>query len=149
MTACGSFQLTCHVTTMLFVLSEQWQPKRRPKKSITSFTTSPQGWILVHKCQCTIVITTVWTESLWSFLRAILPTTVRSGTWAIADSRKTKGLKTLQPRWVSTQLLYVWVNVQQSQKCSQNLYRPSLRPVGYHYITQQNFLYTRSVTLRI
>ena len=56
---------------------------------------------------------------------ATLPTTVRSCARTMADNGETKGLKTPPPRWVSAQLLYVWVSAWQWLRgCSPNLCRP-------------------------
>jgi len=49
---------------------------------------------------------------------------VGSCAWVMADNRETKGLITPPPRWVSAQLLCVWVSArQQSWGCIQNLRR--------------------------
>jgi len=54
------------MTTMLFVSSEQWQPKGR-QNIITVFTTSLPGWVSAGKCQCTEAIMTVWPQPLWAY----------------------------------------------------------------------------------
>jgi len=58
----------------------------------------------------------------------------------INGKTKTKGLRTPPPRWVSAQLLYVWVG---AQRCCQNLRRPFLQAVridySTNYIIQNNF----------
>ena len=94
------------------------------------------------------------------FLKAILLTTVRSVAWAMADNGKTKGLRTLPPRWVSVRFLYVRVSAWwRSHWCSQNLHRSFLWALRFfiyttlHYIAQFslyqecNFLNSESTCL--
>jgi len=70
------------------------------------------------------------------FLKAILLTTVRSGAWATADNGKTKGLRTLSPRWVSVRFLYVCVSAWwRSQWYSQNLRRSFLWALRFFIYT--------------
>ena len=52
----------------------------------------------------------------------------------MVDNGETKGLITPPPRWVSAQLLNVWVSAwQRSRGCSQNLHRLSLRALMFLY----------------
>jgi len=73
------------------------------------------------------------------FLRATLPMKVGSCTRAMAINGKTKVLRTpplRRLRWVSAQLLYVWVNARwRSRRCSQNLHRPFLWAVRFDYLS--------------
>jgi len=95
--------INAHVTWWHAVqLIEPW----RPKRIITTLTTLPKGWVLTRKHQCTTAITTMWTESLWTFLESY---TTRSCARAMADNPGTKGLITPPPRGVSAQLLHVCV----------------------------------------
>jgi len=76
--------------------------------------------------------------------------------WAMKKSKSNGGqqeLRTPSPRWVSSQLLYIWVSAwRRSWRCSQNCCRPFLRAMRLftlrhqlHYITWNNFFRTRSV----
>jgi len=59
----------------------------------------------------------------------------------MAINGNTKGLKTIPPRWVSSQLLYVGVSARwRSRWCSQNLRRPFLWAVRFllYYIMWNN-----------
>ena len=57
-----------------------------------------------------------------------------NGEWAMTINGKTKALRSPPPRWVSAQLVYVWVSARRrSQWCSQNLHRPFLRAVRFDY----------------
>jgi len=78
-------------------LIEPWWQKRR-QNVITALTTLPQGWVSTRKHQCTTAVTTMWTEFSWAFPESY---TIGSCARAVADNRKTKGLITPQPRWVS------------------------------------------------
>ena len=105
---------------------------KRRQNIITVLTTLPQGWVLSRMHQCLIVITTMWTESSWAFPESYLLMTVGSRARAMSINGKTKTIRTPPLRWVSAQLLYVWVSAQwRSQWCSQNLRRPFLRAVRF------------------
>ena len=126
--AYGSFQLT-HMSRHdhAVQLIELWRPKRR-QYITTALTKFPKGWVSACKHQCTTAITTMWTESLWAFSESY----TANDSWIVhssnGDQRKTKALRTPQPRWVSAQLLYVLVNARRrSRWLSQNLRRPFLR----------------------
>jgi len=101
----GSFQLT-HMShdDHAVQLIELWRPKRR-QNIITALTKLPQGWVSARKHQCTTVITTMWTESLWAFPESY----TADDSWIMrssnGDQRMTKTLRTPPLRWVSTQLL--------------------------------------------
>ena len=146
---CGSFQLT-HMSrddhAVQFI--EPWRPKRR-QNIITALTTLPQGWVR-HVSINTRQRSLRYGQNLHGpFLRATLQMTVGLCARAMAINGKTKALRTLPPRWVSAQLLYVLVNVRRrSRWCSQNLRRPFLQAVRFlylYYITWHNFSPTRSV----
>ena len=132
---------------------EPWQPKRR-QNIVTALTTLPQGWVSARKHQCTTAITTMWTESSWAFPESY----TADDSWIVrssnGDLRKTKALRTPQPRWVSAQLLYVLVNAQRRSRWSiQNLRRPFLQAGRFwlfillHYEAQ--FFPTRSVIITL
>ena len=63
----GSFQLT-HMSRddHAVQLIEPWRPKRRQNIFI-ALTTLPQRWVSARKPQYTTAITTMWTESSWTF----------------------------------------------------------------------------------
>jgi len=88
-------------------LIEPWRPKRR-QSIITTLTALPQGWVSTCKHQYTTAITTMWTESSWTFPESY----TADDSWIVRSSdggkRGDKGLIT-PPRWVSAQLLYVCV----------------------------------------
>ena len=64
----------------------------------------------------------------------------------MAINGKTKALRTPPLRWVSTQLVYVWVSAWwRSRWCSQNLRRPFLRAVRFDYLI--NYLITLRGTI--
>ena len=110
--------------TMLFnwsSLSEPWRPKRR-QNIITALKTLPQGWVSACKHQCTTVITMMWTEFQLVGLSLELHC-----WWQLDHALETKALVSPPPRWVSAQLLYVFVSAwQRSRRCGQNLCSPFL-----------------------
>jgi len=60
-----------------------------------------------HKCQCMMAMTTVWSESSWGFIRAVLPTTVKASA---------------HQGEFQHQNLYVWVCAQHWWwRCRQNI----------------------------
>ena len=72
-------------------------------------------------------------------------------TWAMADNKKTKGLRAPSLSLSFFTVLY-WVSARrQSQWYSQNLCRPFLQPVRLLYLhyAAQFFLHARSVILRV
>jgi len=107
--AYGSFQLT-HTSRddHAVQLIEPWRPRRR-QNVITELTTLPQGWVSTRKHGCTTAVTTMWTEFSWAFPESYAV----DDSWIVrsSDGRhgETKGLITPPPRWVSAQLLYVFV----------------------------------------
>jgi len=72
-----------------------------------------------------------------------LPCTWRhNGERAVAINGKTEALRTPPPRWVSAQLLNVWVSARRrSRWCSQNLCStPFLRAVRFDYLWCHNYI---------
>jgi len=47
--------------------SKQAMAAKGKTKIITVLTTSSPGWVSVHKCQCMMAITIVWSHSSWVF----------------------------------------------------------------------------------
>jgi len=75
----------------------------KDKKIITALTTSPQGWVFAHKCQCTMAITKVWSEFLW----ASPDCTAKASAWAMVDNKRTKVLITPPQWWFSVPESYL------------------------------------------
>ena len=93
--------------------SEQWQPQGRPK-FVTAHTVLPQGWvwhISVSARQQSWHCGHCWQNLHRPFLRAILPMTVGSGAQAVADNRKTNGLRIPPLKWETAQLYYSFESV--------------------------------------
>jgi len=125
--------------------SEPWWSKQR-QNIIIALTTLPQVQVSASKYQCTTAITMMWTESSWAFPESY----TADDSWIVrssnGDQRKTKALRTPQPRWLSAQLLYVSVNARRrSRWSSQNLHRPFLRAGRFDYLF--NYLLTLHGTI--
>ena len=82
-----------------FVCCSKWRCVR------TYYSAHNTGGVVAHSVSA-------WQQSrrcaqnhLAPFLRSILLTKVGPGTWAMADNRKRKGLRTPTSRWISAQLL--------------------------------------------
>ena len=91
--------------------------------------------VSARKHRCTTAITTMWTESSWAFPESY----TADDSWIVRSSDgghgETKGLISPPPKWVSAQLLYVWVNARwRSRWCSQNLRRPFLQAGRFDYL---------------
>jgi len=79
---------------------------------------------------------------LWDFFTPLRTWRHNCYQRAMAINGKTKGLRTPPPRWVSAQLLYIWVSAwQRSHWCSQNLCRPFLRAARFIYSVSRGAIF--------
>ena len=107
------------------------------KTKTENYYSAHNRWVSARKHQCKTAITAMCFVGLswelhcqWQLDRALERTI----------DGETKGLITPLPRWVSAQLLYVWVS---ARRCSQNLLRPFLRVSLFNYLhnAEQFFSY--------